>query len=57
MQAVGVLGESLLLLNLEPGHALLRQSLGRFILFDAVGLGLLLMAFVLILISSHKESQ
>lgn len=42
MQAIGLAGESLLLLGLEPGHALLRASVGRFILFD--GLGLLLLA-------------
>lgn len=42
MQAIGLAGESLLLLGLEQGHALLRASVGRFILFD--GLGLLLLA-------------
>ncbi len=47
MQTIGVLGESLLLLNLEPGHALLRQSVGRFIIFDAIGLSLLILAVVL----------
>lgn len=54
MQAIGVLGESLLLLNLEAGHAVLRQSVERFILFDAVGLGLLLGAAGLIYISFTK---
>jgi len=56
MQAIGVLGESLLLLNLEAGHALLRQSVGRFILFDAVGLGLLILAAILVFYPSHKDS-
>ena len=56
MQAIGVLGESLLLLNLEAGHVLLRQSVGRFILFDAVGLGLLILAAILVFYPSHKDS-
>mgnify|MGYP006961825181 FL=1 len=56
MQAIGVLGESLLLLNLEAGHTLLRQSVGRFIIFDGVGLGLLILAAMLIFNPSHKDS-
>lgn len=48
MQAIGVLGESALLLNLPPGHALLRQSVGRFILFDGIGLILLILAAALV---------
>jgi len=38
MQAVGVLGETLILLGLPPGHTLLADSLLRFIAFDTAGL-------------------
>jgi hypothetical protein len=48
MQFIGVLGESLVLLSLSAGHGVLRESLGRFIVFDAAGLGLLLLAIWLV---------
>jgi len=38
MQAIGVLGETFILLGLPPGHSLLADSLLRFIAFDAAGL-------------------
>jgi hypothetical protein len=41
MQVVGVIGESLIFFLLPAGHAPLQQSLGRFIGFDAAGVGLL----------------
>jgi hypothetical protein len=41
MQALGVVGETLLLLTFPQGHAAIRASLGRFIIFDGSGLGLL----------------
>lgn len=44
MQAVGFLGESLLLLSLPTEHALLRSTAIRFILFDGGGLILLLIS-------------
>ena len=44
MQAIGVVGESLLLLTFPAGHAAIRASVGRFILFDGGGLALLLLA-------------
>jgi hypothetical protein len=47
MQAIGVLGESLIYLSIPAIHALARQSLSRFILFDALGLLLLILAVVL----------
>jgi hypothetical protein len=43
MQAIGLLGESLIYLGLAPEYALLRSSIIRFIAFDAFGL-LVLMA-------------
>jgi hypothetical protein len=44
MQAIGVIGESIILLSLPPTYAILRSSLSRFILFDALGLLALLLA-------------
>ena len=46
-QVVGLVGESLLLANLQPGLELLAGSIARFIAFDAVGLALLAAAFAL----------
>jgi len=44
MQALGLLGETLILLGLPPGHNVLQTSLLRFIAFDAAGLLLLILA-------------
>lgn len=44
MQTVGVIGESLLLAGLPEGHTLLRASIQRFILFDGIGVALLVLA-------------
>ncbi|MGB2911428.1 MAG: hypothetical protein WBB55_12670 [Anaerolineales bacterium] len=43
MQAIGLVGETLLLLSLPVGHQALHNTIRRFILFDAVGLVLLLL--------------
>lgn len=45
MQAVGLIGESLLLRNIPSEHYILRSSITRFIWFDAGGLVLLLLAY------------
>jgi hypothetical protein len=44
MQAIGLVGESLIYLTLSPGLVVVRASVGRFILFDAAGLVALLAA-------------
>jgi hypothetical protein len=44
MQAIGVVGESLIYRSLPLGYAVLRSSLSRFILFDALGLLALMLA-------------
>ena len=46
-QLIGLVGESLLLASLQPGLEVLASSIVRFILFDAVGLVLLVAAFFL----------
>jgi hypothetical protein len=47
MQALGVLGETFILLDLPAGHTLLAGSLLRFIAFDAAGLPILGAALLL----------
>ncbi|HWR65283.1 MAG TPA: hypothetical protein VN364_04140 [Bellilinea sp.] len=44
MQAIGVIGETVLRLTLTPGHQALETTANRFILFDAAGLLVLLAA-------------
>jgi hypothetical protein len=48
MQAIGLVGESLILFTLPDGHALLSTSILRFVTFDGSGLLLLIAAFWLI---------
>ena len=52
MQAIGVFGETFLLLGLPAGHPALVDSVGRFIVFDGIGLGALVIAFA---ITSYKN--
>jgi len=44
MQAIGMVGETLILVGLPPEHAIARQSILRFIVFDLAGLVCLLLA-------------
>ena len=44
MQTIGLLGEGIIYLIIPIIHAALRTSVFRFIVFDALGLGLLLIA-------------
>ena len=54
MQAIGLVGETLLVAAVPADHALLRGSATRFILFDAVGLLLLALALWLSLRSASR---
>lgn len=54
MQAIGVFGESMIYLTMPAGHMISRLNLGRFILFDAAGLVLLLAS---IWITSRRYSK
>jgi hypothetical protein len=47
MQAIGVMGESILLATLPEGHPALVMTALRFIAFDLGGLGLLILAAIL----------
>ncbi|NLG29334.1 MAG: hypothetical protein GX557_15600 [Chloroflexi bacterium] len=44
MQSIGLVGETALWLTLPTGHALLRSSAWRFMLFDGAGVALLALA-------------
>jgi len=46
-QVIGLVGESLLLAYLHPGLEVLASSITRFVAFDAAGLVLLVIAFLL----------
>lgn len=46
-QIIGLVGESLLLASLQPGLEVLASSITRFVVFDAAGLALLAIAFLL----------
>lgn len=47
MQAIGFIGESLLLRTIPTQHAVLRVSILRFVYFDGGGLLLLILAFLI----------
>lgn len=49
MQGIGLVGETLLLRSIPGTHVSLRASILRFVIFDAVGLFLLLLALIYIL--------
>lgn len=49
-QAIGLIGESLLLAGIPAGHGVLASSITRFIAFDGVGLVLMGIAFTCMLI-------
>jgi len=51
MQAIGLVGEGAIYFSLTRAHDLLRASISRFIIFDLVGLILLLVALFL---TRHK---
>ena len=60
MQAIGLVGETLLLFSIPSVHTILRASISRFVLFDAGGLILLIaaVAYTLrVLISRKGESH
>jgi hypothetical protein len=49
MQAIGLFGETVILFGLPPAHPALVDSVGRFILFDGIGLAALVVALFLTL--------
>lgn len=55
-QAIGLVGESLLLCNLPAGHDVLAGSVMRFIAFDGAGLVLMGVAFALLVVRSRTSA-
>ena len=55
MQAIGLVGESLLYRTIALDHIVLRGSVMRFIVFDGAGLALLLVAFGLCMRFARSE--
>lgn len=53
MQFIGVTGETVILLTLPPEHAVLQNSIQRFLTFDACGLAVLALAMWLV----RKQNQ
>ncbi len=56
-QAIGLVGESLLLFGLPAGHDALAASVTRFIAFDAAGLVLMGIAFACLLVAAPTTQQ
>ena len=54
-QAIGLVGESLLLAGLPAGHDMLAASVTRFIVFDGVGLLLMGIAFACMLVVDKRN--
>ena len=52
-QAVGLVGETWLLLSLPDGHHALASSVARFIVFDGAGLALMAAAFGVLQLATH----
>lgn len=55
-QAIGLVGESLLLCSLPAGHDVLASSVMRFIAFDGAGLVLMGVAFALLVVRSRTSA-
>ena len=53
-QAIGLVGESLLLAGLPAGHDALAASVTRFIAFDGAGLALMAIAFAVLLVVERR---
>jgi len=54
-QAIGLVGESLLLANLPAGHGVLAASIMRFVVFDGAGLVLMGIAFACLRIVRRRN--
>ena len=57
MQAIGVVGESLIYFGLPIAYAIARSSIMRFIMFDALGLVMLILALCLIYLFQGKTVE
>ena len=48
MQFIGLIGESILLMTIDKTHWLLASSIRRFVIFDGIGLALLVLAGLIV---------
>ena len=55
--AIGLAGETAILLGLPAGHGALAGSIARFIAFDAAGLAVMLAAFLWLAASARRRSN
>jgi len=56
MQAIGLVGESLLMATFPSGHVAIRETVSRFIVFDGSGLLLLVLALVLTIQKPYRNA-
>ena len=56
-QAIGLVGETWLLMTLPAGHAALASSITRFIVFDGAGLVLMAAAFTALLRTARRQTE
>lgn len=56
-QAIGVVGETWMILSLPPGHATLASTGWRFVAFDAGGLAVMLAAFLVLLVTQRRSQR
>ncbi len=58
-QAIGLVGECVIYLGLpEPGYTQLANSIARFVVFDAVGLAIMVLSFIaLCVVARNKKSH
>ena len=54
-QAIGLVGESMILASIPEGHALLAASIARFVAFDGAGLVIMAAAFVALTVSMKRR--
>lgn len=55
-QAIGLAGETAILLSLPAGHAVLADSIVRFIFFDGIGLAVMLAAFIWMSLATRSSA-
>lgn len=56
-QAVGLIGESIILQGIESGHSMLSSSIERFIFFDGLGLISMLVAYIFLRICVYHGTM
>lgn len=56
-QIIGLAGENFIKLTTASESSILRASLMRFVIFDSIGLALMLLAYVLMLIAYREKNE